>query len=82
MIIDQFKKLTKGIIAIFKVLFFINPDLNFILFETFTSYPSSKANRMSVTLFVCLFLNSSETAASIKLKISGNIPLDVQKVLG
>ena len=60
MIIDQFKKLTKGIIAIFKVLFFINPDLNFILFETFTSYPSSKANRMSVIFCVCLLTPPKE----------------------
>ena len=35
-----------------------------------------------VSEFVCLFHNFSETAASIKLKISWNISLDVQKVLG
>ena len=40
--------------------------------------PSSKAIGWQwVWVFVCLFLNSSKTAASIKLNISGNIPLYV-----
>ena len=36
----------------------------------------------SVYLCVWMFPNYTETAASIKLKILGNILLDVEKVLG
>ena len=50
--------------------------------KLFKKQPLYKSASLSVSLFVCWFPNSSETANPSELKFWGMIPLGMEKVLG
>ena len=65
-----------------KFIFYVTSQCRFKYIQKNVQESLYQCTSLSVSLFVCLFPNSSKTASPSELKIWGMIPLGMRKVLG